>query len=437
MAMSEPVRPLLFTNARIVDPASGFDGPSQLLTDASGKIVARGDWLESQAGSDVLRINCDGQALMPGLIDMRVTTGEPGGEHRETLRSAGVAAVAGGITTIVIQPDGDNAIDDPAAVDFILRRGRDRSLARVEVAGSLTRGNGGEQMAEIGLMAEAGARMMSAGPKALKDTRLLRRLMAYATGHDVLVSTRPQDPWLSAGGVAHAGELAARLGLSSIPSAAETICAQRDIAIAELTGAGLLLDMVSCGDTIALIASARRRGIEVSASVNVHSLTLNETDIGDYRTFAKLDPPLRSEDDRLALIEAVRTGMIAVIVSGHDPRPAEEKRLPFDEAAFGASALETLLPAALTLYHEGQIELVDLMAALTCGPANLLGLEQGRLSPGAPADLIQVDLGYPIHFDASHMVSKSKNSPFDGRRLQGRVLATWVGGRCVHDVGGN
>lgn len=431
--MSEAVRPTLFTNARVIDPATGFDGPAQLLTDAQGRITARGEWLEGQVGAETLRVDCDGQALMPGLIDMRVSTGEPGAEHRETLRSAGVAAVAGGITTMVIQPDTDPAIDDASKVDFILRRGRDRSLARIEVAGALTLANKGEQMAEIGLMREAGACMMSGGPKAIKDTRLLRRLMAYATGHDVLVATRPQDPWLSAGGVAHAGELSARLGLPDIPVAAETICAQRDIAIAELTGASLLLDMVSSAETIGLIAAARRRGIEVSASVNVHSLTLNETDIGDYRTFAKLDPPLRSEDDRLALIQAVKDGIISVIVSGHDPRPAEEKRLPFDEAAFGASALEALLPALLIAWHEGHVELVDLLAPVTCGPADLLGLPQGRLTAGAPADLIIVDLGWPLRFDAAALKSKSKNSPFDGRTLQGKALSTWVGGRKVFD----
>lgn len=230
------------------------------------------------------------------------------------------------------------------------------------------------------------------------------------------------------------GELAARLGVPSIPAAAEHIYAQRDLALAELTGGRLLLDMISSAGTLPSLARAKEKGLDVSASVSIHNLTLNETDVGDYRTFAKLSPPLRSEEDRIALIDAVRTGLVDVIVSGHDPRPAEEKRLPFDEASFGASALEILLPAALTLWHEGNIELIDLVRAMTQKPADLLDMGMGRLTPGAPADLILVDLGYPFIFDADTMRSKCKNSPYDGRRMQGRVLSTWVGGAKVFDV---
>lgn len=423
--MSETTRHTHFINARLVDPASHFDGSGEVLMQ-NGVILAAAAHVA--APTDAVIIDCDGHVLMPGIIDMHVSTGEPGEEHRETLKTAGQAAVAGGVTTIVLQPDTAHVIDDAALIDFITRRGRDRSLARVLAAGALTKGLKGERMAELGLMAEAGAVMFTNGDTAIASTRIMQRCLSYASAFDALISSRPQDPWLSDGGVMNQSELASRYGLSGIPHAAETIAADRDIQLVELTGGKLLLDMISCEGTIGRVAKAKAAGLDVSASVSVHHLTLNENDVGDYRTFAKLSPPLRREEDRLALIDGVKSGVIDAIVSGHDPRPAEEKRLPFDEAAFGASALETILPAALSLYHSGDIELLDLVRALTYGPAQVLNLPQGRITKDAPADLILVDLGFPIRFDASRMVSKSKNSPFDGRTLQGKVLGTWVGG---------
>ncbi|WP_367117187.1 dihydroorotase [Aquidulcibacter sp.] len=424
--MSEPL--YHFINARLVDPATQFDGPGEVLVQGEA-ILASGPQVE--AGANAITINCDGHALMPGLIDLHVSTGEPGEEQRESLSTAGKAAVAGGVTTMVLQPDTATVIDDAALVDFITRRGRDRSLARVLAAGALTVGLKGERIAELGLMADAGAVMFTNSDRPIVSTRTMQRCMSYASAFDALVASRPQDAFLSEGGMMNMGELASRLGLAGIASAAETIAANRDIQLAELTGAKLLLDMISSEATLPRIAAAKAQGLDVTASVSVHHLTLNENDLGDYRTFAKLSPPLRGEQDRLALIEGVKSGILDVIVSGHDPRPAEEKRLPFDEAAFGASALETLLPAALILYHEGQIELLDLIRAMTLAPAQILGLPQGRIAAGAPADLILVDLGFPIRFDASRMISKSRNSPYDGRTLQGKVLSTWVAGKKV------
>lgn len=424
--MSEPL--YHFINARLVDPATQFDGPGEVLVQGE-VILASGP--QVTARSEATIINCDGHALMPGLIDLHVSTGEPGEEQRESLSTAGKAAVAGGVTTMVLQPDTQTVIDDAALVDFITRRGRDRSLARVLAAGALTVGLKGERIAELGLMADAGAVLFTNSDRPIVSTRIMQRCMSYASAFDALVASRPQDAFLSEGGMMNIGELASRLGLAGISSAAETIAANRDIQLAELTGAKLLLDMISSEATLPCIAAAKAQGLDVTASVSVHHLTLNENDLGDYRTFAKLSPPLRSEQDRLALIEGVKSGILDVIVSGHDPRPAEEKRLPFDEAAFGASALETLLPAALILYHEGLIELLDLVRAMTLAPAQILGLPQGRIAAGAPADLILVDLGFPIRFDASRMISKSRNSPYDGRTLQGKVLSTWVGGKKV------
>jgi dihydroorotase len=432
--MREPPALTAFINVRLIDPATGYDGPGEVLI-GSGEVLAAGpNALAEGFDENTLVIDGDGHALMPGLVDLRVSCGEPGSEHRETIKTVGRAAVAGGVTTIVMQPDTNPVIDDAALVDFVLRRGRDRSLARMVPAGALTKGLDGQTMAEIGLMAEAGAALFSNGSRAISDSRVMRRLLSYATGFDALVSVRPEDPWLSQGGCMNEGELAARLGVPSIPAAAEHIYAQRDLALAELTGGRLLLDMISSAGTLPSLARAKEKGLDVSASVSIHNLTLNETDVGDYRTFAKLSPPLRSEEDRIALIDAVRSGLVDVIVSGHDPRPAEEKRLPFDEASFGASALEVLLPAALTLWHEGSIELIDLVRAMTQKPADLLDMGMGRLTPGAPADLILVDLGYPFIFDADKMRSKCKNSPYDGRRMQGRVLSTWVAGTKVFDA---
>jgi dihydroorotase len=425
--MSETPHLTRFINARLIDPAAHYDGPGEVLMQ-NGLILESG---LSVGGTDAAIIDCDGHALMPGLIDLHVSTGEPGEEHRETLKSAGKAAVAGGVTTIVVQPDTAHVVDDAALIDFVTRRGRDQSLARVLAAGALTKGLKGERMAELGLMAEAGAVMFTNGDNPIASTRVMQRCLSYASAFDALISARPQDPWLAEGGVMNQSELASRYGLSGIPHAAETIMADRDIQLVELTGGKLLLDMISCEGTIDRVAQAKAAGLDVSASVSVHHLTLNENDVGDYRTFAKLSPPLRREDDRLALIDGIKSGVIDAIVSGHDPRPAEEKRLPFDEAAFGASALETLLPAALILYHSGDVELLDLIRALTYGPAQVLGLPQGSLRAGAPGDVILVDLGFPIRFDASRMVSKSKNSPYDGRTLQGKVLGTWVGGTKV------
>lgn len=427
-------RPTAILNARLVDPNTGFDAAGGVLI-RSGTIADAGPHVIPHSVSDDFAvIDAAGHALFPGLIDLRVSTGEPGAEHRETLKSAGSAAVAGGVTTIVVQPDTAPVIDDAAMVQFMMQRGRERSPARVLPAGALTRGLAGEQMAEIGLMQEAGAVLFSNGMAPVRDSRTMRRLLAYASGFEALVASRPVDPWLTMGAAMNEGELSARLGLAGAPAAAELIGLQRDLALAELTGGRLLVDMISTQAAIEPLARARDREVEAAATVSIHNLTLNETDVGDYRTFAKLDPPLRREDDRLALVEALRDGVIDVVVSGHDPRPAEDKRLPFAEAAAGASALESLLVGLLQLVHAGELSLIEALRPVTSAPADLLGLPQGRLKPGAPADLVLCDLGWPFLFDASAMRSKCKNAPFDGRRLQGRVLATWVGGTQVHEA---
>jgi dihydroorotase len=416
-------------NARLLDPASDYDGPGALLFE-DGVITVVEHGAVPILADEV--IDAGGLCVAPGLIDIRVRTGEPGAEPKETLKSASLAAAAGGVTTIVVQPDTDPAVDDPAMVDFIQRRGAALGLVNVRTAGAATKGRGGSRMAEIGLMHEAGALYFTDGDHVISDSRVLSRVMSYATAFNALIACRPADPWLSEGAVATSGELATRLGLPSAPAIAERIQLERDLALVEQTGVRFLVDQISTEAALEVLARARGRGLEIAASVSINHLCFNEVDIGDYRTFYRLDPPLRPERDRRALIEAVRDGLIEVITSAHTPAPAEDKRRPFAEAAPGAVGLETLLAAALTLHHEEGVELLDVLRPLTEGPASLLGLGAGRLAPGAPADLVLFDPGAPMIVDADALRSKSKNSPFDGRRLQGRVARTVVAGRTVH-----
>jgi dihydroorotase len=381
---------------------------------------------------DIEVVDAKGALLLPGLVDIRVKTGEPGAETKETLKSAARAAAAGGVTSIVLQPDTAPVVDEPSVADFILRRARDIHLVHVYPAGAATKGCAGERMAEIGLMREAGCVYITDADRPIVNSKVLRRVLAYAAGFGVQVAHRPADPWLTAGAAATEGELASRLGLPSAPAAAEKIMLERDLALVELTGARFIVDQVTTALALESLERGVKRGLPVTATTSINHLSFNEIDIGDYRTFCKLDPPLRHEDDRQAVIEAVASGLIPVVVSAHAPAPAEDKRLPYDEAAPGAVGLETLLPALLAFHHEGRIPLLDLIRAVTSAPADLLGLPAGRLVRGAPADLVLCDLAAPVVIDADRLVSKSKNSPFDGRRLQGRVLRTLVDGRTVY-----
>lgn len=429
-------QPIALVNARLVDPESGYDGPGGVIV-SEGVIADVAKGREFGKLSKAVRvIDCGGALLAPGLIDLRVRTGEPGAETKETLASAAKAAAAGGVTSMVVQPDTAPAIDDPSVVDFILRRARDIDSARILVAGAATKGLHGEQMAEIGLMREAGCVYITDAGKPIVDSKVMQRVLTYAKGFDTLLAHRPMDPWLAKGGAAIGGEFAGRMGLPSISPMAERIMLERDVALLEATGGRLLVDQITSAQALETLQRAKKKGLRISASVSINHLSFNELDIGDYRTFAKLNPPLRGEDDRQALIEALASGLIDIVVSSHSPAPAEDKRLPYDEAVPGAVGLETLLPALLSLYHDERIVLVDLIRAVTLAPAELLGLRGGRIAPGAPADLVLCDIDAPIIVDAARLLSKSKNSPFDGRRLQGQVLMTVVDGRVVHRAEG-
>jgi dihydroorotase len=422
-----------FRNARLIDPATGLDTRGGLLIE-NGRIADVGPRLFNDAEpSDPEVIDCKGQVLAPGLIDMRVFTGEPGSEHRETLESASLAAAAGGVTTMVVMPNTQPVIDEPSLVDFLHRRAR--ATARVNIApmAALTHGLAGETMTEIGLLMEAGAVAFTDGDRTVANARVLRRALSYASAFGALVVGHAEDPDLSDGASATEGEFAMRLGIPAAPSAAEAIIVERDIRLVELTGARYHFGQISCRASLDAIAAAKQRGLPITCAVSAHHLALNELDVGAYLTFMKVKPPLRSEDDRAAMVEGVASGVIDVVVSSHDPQAADTKRQPFASAAFGAVGLETLLSVALSVHHEGHASLIHVLKALTAAPATILGLPGGRLAKGAPADLVLFDPDAPFVVDAATLHSRARNTPFEGRKFQGRARMTFVGGECVFD----
>jgi dihydroorotase len=422
--------PTAYFNARLVDPASGYDGPGGVLVE-DGVILGAGPSFETAPASATNRFDCKGLVLAPGLIDLRVKTGEPGAEHKETLASASLAAAAGGVTTMVVMPETEPVIDDVALVNFIAQRARDTAKVKVLPAAALSKSLEGRKMAEIGLMAEAGAVLFSTGAHMVSDAGVMRRAMQYAASFGVLVASGSEEPSLVESAVMNAGPLAARMGLKGAPAMAEWMGAARNLLLAETTKCRFLVDQLSTGRTLDLVNEAKRRGVRAHCTVAAHHLFFNELDVGDYLTYCKVRPPFRQEQDRLALIEGVRKGEIDAVVSGHDPQPPENKRLPFVDASFGAIGLETLLAAMLSLHHAHDLTLIETLTPLTLGPARLLGLRQGQLAAGAPADLVLFDLNAPWACKREDLSSRSKNSPFDGRRLQGKVRLTLVDGAAV------
>ncbi len=424
-----------FLNARIIDPASGKDQPGGLLV-KDGLIADVGDHLRRNAPDKARVIDCKGHVLCPGLVDMQVFTGEPGQEHRETLKTASHAAAAGGVTTIVVMPDTEPVIDQVALVDFIQRRARDNAIVHVHVMAAMTRGLKGQEMTEIGLLQRAGAVAFTNGKSSIANTRVMHNALLYAKDFGALIVHHTEDPFLSEGGVMNSGEVATRLGLPGVNKLAETIVLERDVRLVEMTGGRYHAAQLSCPESLAVMRAARGRKLSVTCGVSINHLTLNENDIGPYRTFFRIKPPLRTEDDRAALVRALAAGEIDVVVSSHDPQDADTKRHPFAEAADGAIGLETLLAAALRLFHNGEIGLIPLLKAMTINPARLLGLPSGRIEKGSPADLILVDLGQPWVVDKAEIRARSKNSPFDESKMQGRVLLTMVAGKPVYQYAG-
>ncbi|AMJ59837.1 dihydroorotase [Bosea sp. PAMC 26642] len=425
---------IAIVNARLVDPATGRDETGSVLLRA-GRIsdVAWGaDGLP--LGEGVRRVDGRGLVLAPGLVDLRAFLGEPGAEFRETLSTGSQAAAAGGVTTVVCRPDTDPPIDDPAIIDFIKRRARDKAIVNVLPAAALTKGILGKEITEFGLLLEAGAVAFGDGAKALRNPQIMRRAMIYARDFDALIMNHVEDPDLRGSGVMNEGELASRKGLPGIPHEAETVMLERDIRLARATGTRYHAAMISCAESVDLVRRAKQAGVRITCGISINNLTLNENDVGDYRTFCKVSPPLRHEDDRLAMVAGLAEGVIDVIVSDHDPQDVETKRQPFSDAANGALGIETMLSAALRMVQAGQIDLPALLACLSSRPAALLGLPCGRLVAGAPADLMLLDAEAPYVVDKRKLKSRAKNSPFDEARLEGLVQMTLVGGRVVYEA---
>lgn len=424
-------RPLVLANARVIDPARGLDEAGAVVV-ADGRVVAAGRAAANQGAPEGAEIvDCAGRVVAPGLVDMRVFVAEPGAAHRETLASAGEAAARGGVTTIVTMPDTDPPIDDPALVDYVMRRARDVAAVRVKPMAALTRGLAGRELAEMGLLAEEGAVAVSNGRRPVTSARVMRRALTYARDFGLLVDHLPEDPDLAGNGVMNEGETATRLGLPGRPHEAEHVFLDRDVRLARLTGGRYHAAAVSSAGSLPILAAAKDAGLDVTAAVPVTHLTLNEVDVLGYRTFFKLTPPLRTEDDRLALVAALADGTLDVLASAHDPQDVEMKRHPFAEAADGAVGLETLLSAALRLVHAGDLTLPRLFEAAALAPARRLGLDVGRLEPGAPADLVVLDPDAPWIVERDGLVSRSKNTPYEDARFSGRVTRTIVAGRTV------
>lgn len=414
-------------NIRLIDPEAGTETETTVVLDG-GQIAAIG---AASAPRGAAVIDGKGACLAPGIVDIGVKIGEPGERHRESFRSAGLAAAAGGVTTIVARPDTHPAIDTPEVLEFVTRRAAEASPVRIRHMAALTKGREGREMTEIGFLLDAGAIAFTDAPNVVTDTKVLGRALTYAKSLGALVLGHPQEPGLSKGASATSGKFASLRGIPAVHPMAERIGLDRDIGLIEMTGARYHADQITTARSLPALERAKANGFAVTAGVSIHHLTLNEIDVGDYRTFFKLTPPLRSEDDRLAMVEAVASGVIDVIGSFHTPADEESKRLPFEDAASGAVGLETILPAALRLFHAGQLSLAQLFRALALNPAKLLGLPQGRMSEGAPADLVLFDPNIPFVLDRFQLRSKSKNTPFDGARMEGKVLMTFVGGRQV------
>ncbi|MFN3076523.1 MAG: dihydroorotase [Alphaproteobacteria bacterium] len=425
---------IVYVNARLLDPASGLDIVGGVLTD--GEIVV--DFGPSLASPDSFSegtevVDCQGQCLAPGLVDMRMQLREPGNEHKETLQIAGEAAVRGGITSMVCLPNTYPVIDEVATLEFVARRARLIGLAKVYAYGAATKGLKGEELAEMGMLAEAGALGFTDGTRAIADAQVMRRALSYAATFDLMIVQHPEEPALAQGGVMNAGEMSTRLGLSGIPPCAEAILLGRDVRLAELVGGRYHAAHVSTAEGIEVVRRAKERGLRVTCDTAPFYFALNELAVGEYRTFAKLSPPLRSEADRLAVVQALKEGVIDAIASDHSPQDQDSKRRPFAQAAFGGIGLETLLPVTLELYHTGHLTLLQALRLVTSAPADLLGLTAaGRLQRGGPADLVLFHPDRAWKVIADNLVGKSKNSPFDGLPVQGRVLRTVVDGRSVY-----
>ncbi len=422
--------PTAYINARLLDPESQLDTRGALLV-VEGQIADLGPHLfRHGVPSGMSVIDCGGHCLAPGLIDLRVNLREPGEEHKETIKTASVAAAAGGVTTMVALPNSDPAVDDVAGLEFVARRARDVKLVKIYSYGTITRGYEGRELTEFGLLGDYGAVGFTDGINPIASPQVMRRALLYSKAFDQVIVQAPQEPSLSTG-VMNSGELSTRLGLAGISPFAEVIMLERDLRLAEMTGGRYHAALISTGESVRVLRQAKERGLKVTCDTAPHYFTLNEFAVGDYRSFAKVMPPLRCEADRQAIVEGLADGTIDAIVSDHSPHDQDSKRLPFAQAEFGIVGLESLLPLSLALVHRGEMSLLDVIAKLTAAPAKALDLSGGQLRVGGPADLVLFDPDFPWKLDPDSFLSKSKNSPFDAHLVQGQVLRTVVDGRTI------
>lgn len=425
-------KPVVYKNVRIVDPSCNKDEIGTLIV-VDGRIIAAGHKAQNQGTPEGAEIfDAAGKAILPGLVDGRVFVGEPGNEHRETIYSASRSAAAGGVTSFVMMPDTHPVIDDAALVEFVKQTARDNACVNIYPSAAITKQLEGQEMTEFGLLKESGAIAFTDGHKTIENSLVLKRAMTYAHDFDALIIHETQDKWLTGSGVMNEGLLASWLGLQGIPKEAEVIPLERDLRLAALTGCRYHAAELSTGMSADAIRQAKQKLTNVTAGVSINNLTLNESDIGEYRTFFRLSPPLRSEDDRHAMIEAVSDGTIDMIVSSHDPQGADTKRLPFEDAEAGAVGMETLLAATLRLYHDQSLTLMKIAALLSTNPAKILRINAGSLQAGQKADFIVVDLDDPWVLTLDMLHSRSKNTPFENARFQGRVIKTYVTGELVY-----
>ena len=411
------------TNVQLIDP--------QKQTVTAGNITIK-DGLIATDDPKASTLDGQGKCLAPGIVDVGVKVCEPGERHKESFRSAGLAAAAGGVTTLITRPDTQPATDSPETLEFLSKRALSACIVKTHQMATLTKGRQGQEMTELSFLQDAGAVAFTDCDAVVSDTKVLARALTYAGQLDVLVIGHPQDPGLSSGASATSGKFASLRAIPAVSPMAERLGLERDIAMVEMTNVKYHADQISTALSLPSLAEAKRKGLDVTAGVSIHHLTLNEFDVANYRSFFKVKPPLRSETDRQAMVVALESGLIDIISSMHTPQDEESKRLPYEQAASGAVALETLLPAALRLYHANQLSLPQLFRALSLNPSKRFGLPGGSLNTGDPADLVLFDPDIPYILDRFGLNSKSKNTPFDGQRLQGVVLATFVAGQKVY-----
>ena len=421
-------------NARILDPKNQIDEIGGLIVDSKGLIKAVGKKVANgNLPSEVDKIDIKKQILMPGIVDMRIFVGEPGFEYKENFRTLSNAALSGGVTSVVSMPNTSPVIDNVSMVDFLKRRGRDKSKINIFPAASLTKNTDGKQMTEFGLLKRKGIVAFTDGIKTVQDPQVMSRIMSFAAQSGSLIIQHAEDNILSEGGLINEGEISTRLGLKGIPSLAEKIIVERDLSFLEEYFCRYHISQISSKKTVSIIQKAKEEGKKFTTGVSVNNLSLNENDIGDFKTFLKLSPPLRTEDDRLALVNGVNDGIIDVIVSDHKPEDEESKRLTLAQAATGASGIETLLPLALELFHNKSIKLSKLISSINSNPAKILEIDKGTLEKGKDADLCVVDINKPWVVDKDKLKSKSKNTPIENRKLQGQVLKTFIKGEIAYE----